>query len=134
MLEMARGFCLAVLVAMAPSVVAQSARPTGDRALAHELAAVLGDRWTVRTTPDAVEAQRQAPRPRARDFDVRVDREIRRAERREPALTVDVARGAVHLAGDASDCDHVTEAAGHFAAIPGVDSVVVDTRCSPRQP
>lgn len=136
MLEVARGAALTFIVAMASTVAAQAPPAAGDRALGQKLSAELGQRWIVRTTPTSplVEASRATPQPRAPDFDVRVARETRRAHAREPELTVDVAKGTIHLAGRAGDCDHVTEAAGHFAAIPGVDTIDVDTRCDPRQP
>ena len=125
--------CGVAIALFAATAAGQASSTDANLQMQQELARILGEAWTVRTTNDGVEATRSPRRPPIAGFDVRVDEQIRAARAREHAMTVALAGSAAHLAGIARDCDDVVETARALAAIGGVNGLVIDTQCSPRQ-
>lgn len=125
--------CILAVSAIASAGVAQSRPDEGDSTLARKLGSGLGMGWTVRLAHGSIEANRTTQQQPVVHFDMRLDEQKRWMHRQEREMTADVADGSVHLAGRANDCDDVIEAARHFAAIGGVNGLVIDTRCDPRQ-
>lgn len=126
---------IVVMVAVAGTVpsfagadpVAQYPPPRGA------LVGALGPRWEVTSATSALEAHRASPQAPAPDFAARLDAAARELRQRGGGITVDLAKTSVHLAGTASDCDQVVSAAQRFAAIGGVNALVIDTTCRPRE-
>jgi hypothetical protein len=125
--------CIFSVAALVSAAVAQSRPDEGDPTLAHKLGSGLGMSWTVRLAHGSIEANRTTQQLPVDHFDIRLDEQKRWVHHQEPEMTADFAEGSVHLAGRANDCDDVIEAARHFAGIGGVNGLVIDTRCDPRQ-
>lgn len=124
-------FLTAVLVAVGGVAVADPIvdhPPPGNT-----LARALGPRWEITSPTGALEAHRRPGTKAAPDFAERLDGAARSLRQRDRGITVELSpKGAVHLAGSSIDCDDVLMAAQQFAAIRGVNALVIDTGCRPR--
>ena len=98
-----------------------------------KLTRILGINWTVSNKGPQIDAYRVPRQLPVEGFDARIDAEKRALQLRESGTTVDFAEGNIHLAGTANRCGDVVEAARRFATIHGVNGIIIDTDCSPRQ-
>ena len=125
--------CLAV--AALPFVVGFAVADSADNypPSSGALARALGADWVITSPTGTLEARRQPRTQPATDLDVRLHEAARMLQQRDDGIAVDLSsKGSVHLAGNSADCDRVVIAAQQFAAIHGVNALIIDTACRPR--
>ncbi|HEX4461862.1 MAG TPA: hypothetical protein VIA18_27970 [Polyangia bacterium] len=118
-------FAFVALCSAGSIAAAESLAPPAPAALRQS----LGSSWEV-AAAGPLEAHRRPRRSSQSDFAARL--QVVANQARSGGITVDLFPRSIHLAGAVTDCDRVVLTARQFAAIPGVNDLVIDTTCRPR--